>query len=418
LIGSDEVTADRRQRELEQLALRLSRRPEVQQARSAAREVFTAHPNAATPDGRASLSDAADQHFIGAVQLATNADPAHPEVLAICLYDHPISGGEVFPSALHGGLENPDNVYRIVPVSAQWRYELAGRRPELAPTQVTFELMDTAPGVDGIGAHLGMLTDRDLVVDEDGRYTVTIDADPADGRPNHIQCPPEARALFVRDTLSDWHRQRPHPLHVSRVDGPARPRRSEDELARDAAALVPRYARFWNEFRDGFLTQMNLPVNAFGTPMARSGGWGYIDNAAFALAPDEALVFTTDAGSAPYHAVLVGNHWWIAHDASRRSGAFNMTQARSDPDGTFTFVIASDDPGTENWLDPAGQRGGVVQVRWQGAAAGAAPPPPIRDVRVVPVRELGPELPRVSAEQRAAQLADRHTSYLRRIPPS
>lgn len=410
-----EVAAGARQTELERLALRLSRRPELQRARDAAREVFTAHPNAATADGAASLIDAAEQHFIGAVQLATNSDPANPEILAICLYDHPLGDGEIFPSALHGGLENPDNVYRVVPVSPEYRYELAGIRHQPAPAQVTYELMDTVPGVDGIGAQLGLLTDQQMAVDPDGSFTITIDADPAGGRWNHIQCPPEAKALFIRDTLSDWQRQRPDSLTITRVDGPARPPRTEAQIAEDAADVVPRYARFWNDFRDGYLAQMNLPSNAFGPPLTRTGGWGHIVNAEFVLGPDEALVFTTDAGVAPYHAVLVGNHWWIAHDASRRSGAYNATQASPNADGSFTFVLAGSDPGTENWLDPAGLRTGVVQIRWQGARAGAAPPPPIRGVRVGPLADVVWDLPRVSAEQRAAQLAERAASYLTRL---
>lgn len=407
-----------RQAELEQLALRLIGRPELQRARTIARQVFEDHPNAGTPDGRTSLLDAANQHFLGAVQLATNSDPANPEILAICLYDHPAEGDQNFPPALHGGLENPDNVYRIVPVSAEYRYELAGVRHRPAPAQVTYELMDTAPGVDGIGAQLGLLSDRDMQVAADGSFTITVDADPADGRANHIQCPPEAKALFIRDTLGDWERQRPDALRIARVDGPTRSPKTEAEIAAEAADLVPRYARFWNDFRDGFLARMNLPTNAFGPPMARTGGWGHIVNSEFALGPDEALVFTTDPGAAPYHAILVGNHWWIAHEASRRSGGYNMEQARPNADGSFTFILTSRDPGLENWLDPGGLASGVVQIRWQGAAAGAPPPPPVRDVRVGPLADVAWDLTAISAEQRAEQLSLRRSSYLRRLEAS
>ena len=409
------VAVSTRQAELEHLALRLSRRPELQRARDAARAVFTGHANAQTADGQASLVDAADQHFFGAIQLATNRDPANPEILAICLYDHPIHGGQTFPSALHGGLENPDNVYRIVPVSADYRYELSGLRHDPAPTQVTYELMDTAPGVGGIGAQLGLLTDREMAVGLSGLFTITIDAEPANGRPNHIQCPPNATTLFIRDTLGDWRRQRPDTLRITRVEGPVRPPRTETEIAADAADLVPRYARFWNEFRDAYVAQLQLPTNAFGRPTVRTGGWGHIVTAQFALGPDEALVFTTDPGGAPYHAVLVGNHWWIAGDASRSPGSYNAAQARANADGSFTFVLTERDPGTENWLDPGGRRTGVVQIRWQGAAPGSAPPPPIGDVRIGPLADVAWDLRRVSAEHRAAQLADRYATYLGRL---
>lgn len=409
------VAASTRQQELERLALALSDRPELRETREAALDVFQTHPNAATPDGRRSLHDAATQHFYGAIQLATNSDPAHPHVLTTCLYEHPIADGEAFPAALHGGLENPDNVYRIVPVGADWRYELTGVRHANPPAQVTYELMDSAPGVDGIGEQLGLVTDGELHTDADGRFTITIDADPADGRPNHIHCPPGAKALFIRDTLSDWHTQQPHRLRITRVGGPDRPLRSEDDIVREAAGLVPRYAQFWNDFRDRFLAGSDRETNGFGPPLARTGGWGYIVNTPYLLARDEALVFTTDRGAAPYHAVLVGNDWWIAHDASRRSGAYNQSQTRDNRDGSTTFVVAAQDPGVANWLDTGGLHSGIVQVRWQGAGADAAPPRPVRDVQVVGVRELSELLPPLSPELRQAELTARHTSYLRRL---
>jgi hypothetical protein len=188
-----------------------------------------------------------------------------------------------------------------------------------------------------------------------------------------------------------------------------------DELARNAAQLVPRYARFWNEFRDTFIAKMKLKTNAFDPPMQRTGAWGYIANTHFELDPDHALVFTTEPGAAPYHAVMVGNHWWIAHDASRRSGGYNTAQATKNADGSMTYVIAATDPGVPNWLDTAGLLTGIVQVRWQGAAAGAAAPPQIRDVSLVPMSRLAAQFAPVSAQQRRAELAARSASYLRRL---
>ena len=85
----------------------------------------------------------------------------HPEIPVVCLYEHELDG-QKFPSALHGGLENPDNIYRLIPISADSRYELRGVRHNPAPSQVTYELMDSIPGVLGIGEQLALLMDRDM----------------------------------------------------------------------------------------------------------------------------------------------------------------------------------------------------------------------------------------------------------------
>ena len=134
----------------------------------------------------------------------------------------------------------------------------------------------------------------------------------------------------------------------------------------EAVTLVPGYARFWNEFRDMYVRKLDHKTNKFDAPYARTGGWGFIANTHFSIADDEAFVFTATPAPAAYHAVLIGNHWWIALDAARRSGALNTSQARSNRDGTITYVISARDPGVHNWLDTGGLHEGIVQVRWQG----------------------------------------------------
>lgn len=408
-----------KQKKLEALALRLAEAPRVRQARAAARQTFLAHPYAAMPDGAASVEDAALQHFYGALHLATNTDPHHPEISVVCLYRHQIDGQE-FPSSLHGGLENPDNIYRIIPISSDSRYELRGIRHQPAPAQVTYELMDSIPGVTSIGKQLDLLMDRDLQIAEDGSFTITIDPDPANGRPNHIQSTPDASALFIRDTLSDWRTQTPDRLRILRTAGPNTPVRSEQEMLDQAAALVPAYARFWNEFRDMYVRKLAFKTNQFDPPATRTGGWGFIANTHFEIKDDEAFIFTTDPTPAPYHAVLIGNHWWIALDADRRSGAFNTAQSKPNRDGTITYVIAARDPGVHNWLDTGGLHEGIIQVRWQGMPAGVtALPDAITDARLVRLADLENHLREetvwVTPPERKAQLEARHASYQRRL---
>src|SRR3954463_8608396 len=162
-------TATLQQKEMEALVLRLAEMPQVQQAREAARQVFLTHPYAATTDGKASVEDAASQHFYGALHLATNTDPHRPAISMVCTYRHQIDGQE-FPSSLHGGLETPDNIYRVIPISSDSRYELRGVRHQPAPAQVTYELMDSIPGVTSIGKQLGLLMDRDMQIAPDGSF--------------------------------------------------------------------------------------------------------------------------------------------------------------------------------------------------------------------------------------------------------
>ncbi len=75
------------------------------------------------------------------------------------------------------------------------------------------------------------------------------------------------------------------------------------------------------------------------------------------------------------------------------------------------------DPGVANWLDPAGFAEGYLFLRWQGLAQGpGADEAP--SAELTPLAELDRRLPegtrRVSARQRAAQLAQRLMAPLRK----
>ncbi len=140
------------------------------------------------------------------------------------------------------------------------------------------------------------------------------------------------------------------------------------------------------------------------------------------MADDEALIFTTDPRGAPYHAVLIANHWWITLDGDRHSASFNTSQARPNADGTYSFVIAPRDPAAPNWLDTAGLHTGIVQARWQGLPADvSALPDAITDVRLVKLADLKshmrPETAWLTPAERRVQSAARHAAYCLRLSP-
>ena len=67
-----------------------------------------------------------------------------------------------------------------------------------------------------------------MQVDSDGSFIITVDSEPAGGRPNHVQSTPAAHEFYIRDVLLDWDRDDPNHLEVERLGGaPAvRPARS------------------------------------------------------------------------------------------------------------------------------------------------------------------------------------------------
>ena len=111
----------------------------------------------------------------------------------------------------------------------------AGSCPTPGP-DVSFTVFSAYPG-NGEDSHsLGVLTLAEIEVDADGRFTLSVDPGPADGRRNHLQVKPGAKLLFVRDSMHDWSRESPIELEVTRLSGPPAAPIDESELARRAVA--------------------------------------------------------------------------------------------------------------------------------------------------------------------------------------
>jgi len=103
-----------------------------------------------------------------------------------------------------------------------------------------------------------------------------------------------------------------------------------------------------------------------------------------------------------------------------RTGSLNKAQSEPNADGTWTYVLSNADPGVHNWVDPCGLTEGILTLRMaefpdqrpnEGLAASG---------QVVKLADLDSVLPagtrRLTAAERAAQLADRAAAYARRLP--
>jgi hypothetical protein len=266
-----------------------------------------------------------------------------------------------------------------------------------------------------------VLNGRTMQVEADGSYTVTVDAEPANGRPNHVQSTAEAHEFYIRDVLLDWARDDPNHIEVQRLGGPTTtPARTIDEQAEATAAMMAHFADFTGKLSHGVY---KMPPNHFNLAWS-ADKVGAMRNQVyvmgrFDLGPDEAFVVDVSDGGAEYFTVPLSNIWGTTLELVDRTGSLNKAQSVANDDGSYTYVIAPTDPGVANWIDSDGLREGILTLRMAEFGGGG----PREDLgargRVVTLDGLDaevPHVPRVSAEQRAAQLADRRTAYLRRLP--
>jgi hypothetical protein len=400
------------QHEQELAALELTNHPTVKAAYRTVAEKWLGRAKASDAM-RARFDDAFAEVMFSAAVWSSNQDKLRPKVSCITRIGHPVSGRPVPGS--RWGIDNPDSVYRVIPISGDERYEIHGRVGDNRMTENYFTLWDPNMGT------VAVLNGRTMTVEADGSFVVTVDSDPANGRPNHVRTTPEAHEFYIRDVLLDWGRDDPNHLSVQRLGPePTTAPRTLDEQADATAAMMAYFADFTGKLSHGVYkmapNNFNLAWSADRVGAMRNQVYVM---GRFELNPGEAFVVDVSDGGAEYFTVPLSNIWGTTLDIVDRTGSLNKSQSVPNQDGTYTYVISPTDPGVANWIDSDGLPEGILTLR-MAEFGGDGPKDDLgAHGRVVQLDNLEKEVPtlkRVSEQERITELADRRAAYLRRLP--
>lgn len=399
------------QHDIERRALELLQHPALQQVMNEVREHWL-HAAAPSAEMRARFDAAFEEVMFCAAVWSQNQDPQHPKVITITRLPHRL-GNLRIPGSRYG-IDNPDSVYRVIPISGSERYLIRGRVGERRLTENYFTLWD---------AHMhtvDVLNGHDLVLGPDRSFTITVDSEPANGRANHVRSSPAAHEFYIRDVLLDWERDEINTLGIEKLGPPKTPPKSEAEQLELTARFMRAYADNTLRWNDQALKK---PVNSLEFTIDRDTD-GALRNQLYVLghfriADDEALVIDVNTGGAKYFLAPITNLWGTTNDIVGRTASLNRTQMHANPDGSYTIVLAMSDPGVHNWLDPCGLHEGILTLRWAEFPGGRRTPATRASSQVVPLARLREALPAgtklVTPEERREQLARRARSYAWRL---
>ena len=310
------------------------------------------------------------------------------------------------------GLDGADVKYVGARIEGDASYRLHGRMGSAA--LIALQTFTMEPDY----AAFASLSNDDLRPASDGSVDVLVSAEkPAEYRGVWLEVDPRATNLLVREYFNDWEKEVPSELYLERLDVPADPPapQHEDRLERMATAFekrVPMWlemsskVRSWvvNNFRGPpSATDQGLKDNVYGQ------GW-------FQISEDEALVIELEPPDATIWSFQLGNFWWESLDYVNRTGSLNGHQAFVNADGKVRIVVALEDPGVPNWLDPSGHPEGNILYRYQQSRTD--PKPEAQLVDVAELREALPaDTPSVTAQQRREEVAQRRHHAMRRWSP-
>jgi hypothetical protein len=160
------------------------------------------------------LNEAVNEYAMGAAFQQQLLNPMTPIAVTQVAPPHIGYGQNVGGSRIL--YDNPDTIYRFMAVNKTSSYVITGRfTGEEMPAETTFSVLT---GLSGTTA--SVLNGKQLVVNPDGSFTITVSGSPTGSGPNHIQLTDDTTLIAVRNTLSDWNKQDPMSLSIQRVSGP------------------------------------------------------------------------------------------------------------------------------------------------------------------------------------------------------
>jgi hypothetical protein len=402
------------QRDVERKAIELFQHPTIVKARKIIAQRWRALVGPELTAEAEQRFDELIQEFAFCYLLeAVNGDPNYPKVTAgVYGPPHEWMGLKVPGSRASGG-DGPDQTYSFIPIDFGARYEIYGQRFEPVVADCPYMLA----GDTSFNMTLAMLQSYDMEFESDGRFVITIDPSPANGRRNHIQTQPNARFIFIRECRNDW-RQLPAKHRIRRLDPPTAPKWTDEQITtkalHDMAEGVPRIYWFIKLFR-------NLQVNTITAPFHTGDVFGMVSQAIsfgrLSLKDDEAFVITIGHGGAGFRDIVLHDSWFRTPQYWKHTSSMCPAQSIPNPDGkSTTYVVSLQDPGVHNWLDPAGLHDTLLVNRWQALPKNASPEDrPFATGQLVKLNKLDDALPRgmkrVSAEERRAQLAERLATF-------
>jgi hypothetical protein len=393
--------------------------PQVKRASSEIRTgYFLKRKAALLADGVARLDSAVDELTFAALLSTAAADASNPRLAYFNAPSLETGDGEI-PAGRHG-FDNGDRAFRYFSADPVCQYEICGRRLP-GSEALNFHLEACEAKSPGWGMPQSFLRLEDIDFGEDGAFRVTADSSQSDGRRNHLHLPPNVGNVLLRDTLLDWATELPAEVTVRRTSGPDRPSWSFEKMAEKAPASIHGYARDVFAWHDVGLEPIehNAQPRVHSRPSPWGKPWGMTAAARFQIDDEEALVITVDPQSAQYLGIQLTDPWMVSVDYRRRFSSLNSHQAWHNPDGTITYVVASNEPGATNWLDPGGLHSGALLIRWEIFQDAANPDCAIRSFRKIKLRDLDASLPfpmpHVAHGVREEMRATRYAQYLRRL---
>ncbi|MEO9968430.1 MAG: DUF1214 domain-containing protein [Hyphomonadaceae bacterium] len=265
--------------------------------------------------------------------------------------------------------DNPDARYDSAPVSPDHVYEVYGTLSDCAAQ--TFTIYGRGPlGWNNVA---GELIPADMDVGPNGEFSVILSKERPDDAKNWIALNDSAHMFLMRQFFNDVPiDKRPRDFEIRRIDSMGTPEIYSEEQFAQSAEAAANFFQIAVDATFGLAQMRSDPANSMEPPKEFDpsivgiyypsvyniyfGGW-------FILEDDEALVFEGEDLRGGYAIAHIMNAWLQSIEGPGGNQKFNKSTLKTEPDGSWRAVVAHQDPGVENWLNPHGHKQGHFTLR-------------------------------------------------------
>lgn len=270
--------------------------------------------------------------------------------------------------------DNSDAIYFDAPIDPAYSYRIDGEMNNAAYFSMTIENDANSDRISSTG---GAINDTQIDIDAQGKFSITLGGEPQDK--NWLALDDDASRVTTRHYFE---------LASPAAMDPTFEPRMKISCTSDTGVIAPPddesvstgIDRVCNILRSRTLNMptlaggelppfMSITPNSFPEPQTPGDfGLAAVD-AHYSMAPffinsDEAMVITGRWPDCRFANVCLWNRFQQTLDYSTRSVSLNRTQTQLEEDGSFTMILAHQDPGLPNWLDTEGNLFGLVFWRF------------------------------------------------------
>ena len=359
------------------------------------------------------FEDAFEEVMFGAVIWALNQDPNFPKVITISRVPHKINDQNIPGS--RWGIDNPDSVYRVIPIGDSQSYVIRGKLGKQLFNENHFTLWDDDMKT------IGLISGNKIEVDSENNFEIFVDPNSNTSNKNHIKTSSGAKEFYIRDTMIDWHKDRPNILDIEIIKSTRSGKRFNTKKKLE---IVKAYMQKWAANTTRWNQQaLSKPVNEFSFKIDRDTD-GALRNQVYLLghfalpSSDHCIKLDINLDGAKYFIAPITNIWGTTNDIVTKNGSLNNSQSKINQDGTYTFILSLNDPGVYNWLDPSHLSEGILTLRWSGFPDEIVGENLYAESRVMLIDDAVKEIAddhKISSMERLNQLQKREESYQWRL---